>query len=156
LWTTVQFTPRIERARKHTALDFLSAEMSEKNFTCNPGTHEMSCGPPGCICIQLGPDPNETDCRCIKDIYKTTPDNSREVSEIDEFIDKAKQNVNTAIFTINMTEKPLSEVAELLEMFVPEVKVPESIKNKIVSLSVDMQTMKEIIHDLGLEMGQNK
>ena len=78
--------------------------MSDKNFTCNLGTHEMSCGPPGCICIQLGPDPNETECRCIKDIYKTTPDSSQEVSEIDEFIDKAKQNVNTAIFTINMAE----------------------------------------------------
>jgi hypothetical protein len=34
---------------------------------------------------------------------KTTPDSSREVSEIDEFIDKAKQNVDTAIFTMNMT-----------------------------------------------------
>ena len=69
--------------------------MSEKNFTCKLGTHEMSCGPPGCICIQLGQDQNETDCRCIRDIYKTTPDSSRDVSEIDEFIDKAKQNVNT-------------------------------------------------------------
>ena len=69
--------------------------MSENNFTSNLGTHEMSCGPPGCICIQLGQDQNEADCRCIKDIYKTTPDSSREVSEMDEFIDKAKQNINT-------------------------------------------------------------
>jgi hypothetical protein len=69
--------------------------MSENNFTSNLGTHEMSCGPPGCICIQLGQDQNEADCRCIGDIYKTTPDSSREVSEMDEFIDKAKQNINT-------------------------------------------------------------
>ncbi len=41
-------------------------------------------------------------------------------------------------------------------MFVSEIEVPESIKNKIVSLSADMQTMKEIISDLGLETGQNK
>jgi predicted RNA-binding protein Jag len=130
--------------------------MSENNFTCKLGTHEMSCGPPGCICIQLGPEPNETDCRCIKDIYKMTPDTSREVSEIDEFIDKAKQNVDTAVFTINMTEKPLSEVADFLEMFVSEVKVPESLQSKSVVLQVGKKTMKEIISDLGLEMGLNK
>lgn len=130
--------------------------MSDKNFTCNLGTHEMSCGPPGCICIQLGPDPNETDCRCIKDIYKTTPDSSREVSEIDEFIDKAKQNIDTAIFTINMAEKPLSEIADFLEMFAPEVKVPESVQGKSVTLQVGKKTMKEIISDLGLQMSQNK
>ena len=88
--------------------------MSYKNFTCNLGTREISCGHPGCICIQLGPNLNETDCRCIGDIYKRTPDSSREVSEIDEFIDKAKQHIDTAIFTINMAEKPLPEVAELV------------------------------------------
>ena len=103
--------------------------MSEKNFTCKLGTHEMSCGPPGCICIQLGQD--QTDCRCIGDIYKTTPDSSREVSEIDEFINKAKQNINTAVFTINMAQKPLSEVADFLEMFVPEVKVTRSNSEQI-------------------------
>jgi hypothetical protein len=130
--------------------------MSDKNFTCNLGTHEMSCGPPGCICIQLGPDPNETDCRCIKDIYKTTPDSSREVSKIDEFIDKAKQNIDTAIFTINMAEKPLSEIEDFLEMFVPEVRVPESVQGKSVTLQVGKKTMKEIISDLGLQMSQNK
>ena len=126
--------------------------MSENNFTCKLGTHEMSCGPPGCICIQLGQDQNETDFRCIGDIYKTTPGNSREVSEIDEFIDKAKQNINTAIFTINMAEKPLSEVADFLEMFVSEIKVPESVENRSVTLQVGKKTMKEIIRDLGLEM----
>ena len=126
--------------------------MSDNNFTCKLGTHEMSCGPPGCICIQSGQGPNETDCRCIGDIYKTTPGNSREVSEIDEFIDKAKQNINTAIFTINMAEKPLSEVADFLEMFVSEIKVPESVANKSVTLQVGKKTMKEIISDLGLEM----
>jgi hypothetical protein len=126
--------------------------MSEKNFTCNLGTHKMSCGPPGCICIQLGPDANETDCRCIKDIYKTTPDSSRQVSEIDEFIDEAKQNIDTVIFTINMAEKPLSEVADFLEMFASEVRVPESVRSKSVALQVGKKTMKEIISDLGLEM----
>jgi hypothetical protein len=130
--------------------------MIDKNFTCNLGTLEMSCGPPGCICIQLGPDPNETDCRCIKDIYKTMPDSSREVSEIDEFIDKAKQKIDTAIFTINMAEKPLSEIADFLEMFVPEVRVPESVQGKSVTLQVGKKTMKEIISDLGLQMSQNK
>jgi predicted transcriptional regulator YheO len=128
--------------------------MSENNFTCKLGTHKMSCGSPGCICIQLGQDQNETDCRCIGDIYKTTPDSSREVSEIDEFIDKAKQNIDTAIFTINMTEKPISEVADFLEMFVPQVKVPESVQSKSVTLQVGKKTLKEIISDLGLEMGQ--
>jgi hypothetical protein len=127
--------------------------MSEKDFTCKLGNHEMSCGLPGCICIQLGQDQNETDCRCIGDIYKTTPDNSREVSEIDEFIDKAKQNIDTANFTINMTEKPLSEVADFLEMFVPEVKVPESLQGKSVALQVGKKKMNEIVSDLGLEIG---
>ena len=72
------------------------------------------------------------------------------MSEIDEFIDKAKQNIDTAIFTINMTEKPLSEVADFLEMFVPDVKVPESAQSKSVTLQVGKKTMKEIISDLGL------
>ena len=99
-------------------------------------------------------DQNETDCRCIGDIYKTTPDSSREVSEMDEFIDKAKQNIDTAIFTINMTEKPLSEVADFLEMFVPEVEVPESVQSKSVALQVGKKTMKEIVSDLGLEIGR--
>ena len=125
--------------------------MSDKNFTCNLSNREVSCGPPGCICVRFEPDANETYCRCIKDIYKTTPDDSKEVSEIDEFIDKAKQNVNTAIFTINMTEMQLSEVADFLEMFVPEVKVPESLQGKSVTLQVGKKTMKEIISDLGLE-----
>jgi hypothetical protein len=124
--------------------------MSDKNFTCKMGNREVSCGSPGCICIQLGPNENETDCRCIGDIYKTSPDTSKEVSEIDEFIDKAKQNIDTAIFTINMTEKPLSEVADFLEMFVPDVKVPESAQSKSVTLQVGKKTMKEIISDLGL------
>jgi hypothetical protein len=127
--------------------------MSDKNFTCKLGNREVRCGPPGCICIQLGPNQNETDCRCIGDIYKTTPDSSRAVSEIDEFINKAKQNFDTAIFTINMTEKPLTEVADFLEMFVPQVKVPESIRSKSVLLQVGKKTMKEIISDLGLEIG---
>ena len=126
--------------------------MSEKNFTCKLGNREVSCGPPGCICIQLGPNQNESDGRCIRDIYKTTPDSSKEVSEIDEFIDKAKQNIDTAIFTIDMAEKPLSEVADFLEMFVSEVKVPESVRSKSVALQVGKKTMKEIISDLGLEM----
>ncbi len=126
--------------------------MSEKNFTCNLGNGEVSCGPPGCICVRFGSDANETTCRCIKDIYKTTPDNSKEVSEIDEFIDKVKQNIDTAIFTINMAEKPLFEVADFLEMFVPEVKVPESFQDKSVTLQIGKKTMREIISDLGLEL----
>jgi hypothetical protein len=51
-----------------------------------------------------------------------------------------------------MTAKPLSEVANFLEIFVPEVKVPESIQNKSVALQVKKKTMKEIISDLGLEV----
>jgi predicted transcriptional regulator YheO len=125
-------------------------------FLCKLGNSEARCSAPGCICIQYGQNEDECDCRCIRDIYKTTPDNSREVSEIDEFIDKARENIETAIFTINMAEMPLSEVADFLQIFVSEIEVPESIKSKTVSLSADMQTMKEIIHDLGLEMSQNK
>jgi hypothetical protein len=52
-----------------------------------------------------------------------------------------------------MTEKPLTEVADFLEMFVPQVKVPESIRSKSVILQVGKKTMKEIISDLGLEIG---
>ena len=51
--------------------------------------------------------------------------------EIDEFINKAKQNINTAVFTINMAQKPLSEVTIFLEMFVPEVEVTEANSEQI-------------------------
>jgi hypothetical protein len=55
-----------------------------------------------------------------------------------------------------MEEKPLPEVADFLEMFVSEVRVPESVQNKSVSLQVGKKTMKEIISDLGLEIGRKK
>jgi len=133
--------------------------MSNQNFICESDSHGVGCGPPGCICIQLGPNLTETDCSCIiSDIYKTTPDNSREVSEINKFIDKVKQNIDTAIFTIHMDEKPLSEIADFLKMFVPEVKikVPKSVQCKSVALQVEKKTMKEIIDNLGLEISGTK
>ena len=128
--------------------------MSNQSFICESGNHGVGCGPPGCICIQLGPNQKETDCSYIGEIYKTTPDSSREVSKIYEFIDKVKQNIDTAIFTINMAEKPLSEVVDFLEMFVPEVRVPESVQSESVTLHVEKKTMKEIISDLGLEISE--
>jgi wyosine [tRNA(Phe)-imidazoG37] synthetase (radical SAM superfamily) len=134
--------------------------MSNQNFICESDSHGVGCGPPGCICIQLGPDQTETDCSCIiSDIYKTTPDNSREVSEIDEFIDRVKQNTDTAIFTIHMAEKPLSETANFLEIFVPKevkIKVPKSVQCKSVALQVENKTKKEIINNLGLEISGTK
>jgi hypothetical protein len=130
--------------------------MSNQNFVCESDNHGVGCGHPGCICIQLGPNQKETDCICIiSENYKTTPDNSRNVSETYEFIDKVKQNIDTAIFTINMAEKPLSEVADFLEIFVPEVKVPESVirvQGRLVALQVEKKTIKEIIDNLGLEI----
>jgi hypothetical protein len=130
--------------------------MSNQNFICESDGHGVGCGPPGCICIQLGQDQKEIDCSYIGEIHKTTPDGSREVSEIDEFIEKVKQNIDNAIFTINMAAKPLSEVADFLEIFVPEVKVSESVQSTSVALQVEKKTMKEIISNLGLEMSQNK
>ena len=53
-----------------------------------------------------------------------------------------------------MEEKPLSEVADLLEIFVSEVKVPELVQNKLVALQVVKKTMKEIISNLGLRMSE--
>ena len=96
--------------------------MSDKNFVCESDNHGVGCGPPGCICIQLGTYQKEIDCSYIGEIYKTTSDSSREASELHEFIDGVKQNIDTAIFTINMEEKPLSEVADFLEIFVSEVR----------------------------------
>ena len=84
--------------------------------------------PPGCICIQYE---NECDCRCIRDIYKTTPENSREVSEIDKFIDKARENVDTTIFTINMAEMPLSEVADFYRCLSLNAEIKERCQNQL-------------------------
>ena len=131
--------------------------MSNQNFVCESDGHGVGCGPPGCICIQLGQDKKEIDCSYIGDIYEsTTSDSSREASEIKEFVDKVKQDIDSAIFTINMAAKPLSKVVDFLEIFVPEVKAPESVQNKSVALQVDKKTMKEIISGLGLEMSRNK
>ena len=56
-----------------------------------------------------------------------------------------------------MAEKPLSEVANFLEIFVPEIRVPKSLQGKSVALQVGKKKMKEIISDLGLEVsGTNK
>ena len=83
------------------------------------------------------------------------PNRSSEMSDIYEFVDKVKQNIDTAIFTISMAEKPLPEVADFLEIFVPEVIVPESLQSKSVALQVE-KTMKEIIDDLGLKISGTK
>ena len=130
--------------------------MSNQNFVCESDNHGVGCGPPGCICIQLGSNQKEIDCSYIGEIYKTAPDSSKEVSDIHEFIDHVKQNIDTAIFTINMAEKPLSEVADFLEIFVPEINVPKSIQSKSVALQVEKKTMKEIIDDLGFEIRGTK
>ena len=130
--------------------------MTNQNFICESDNHGVGCGPPGCICIQLGTDQKEIDCSYIGEIYKTKPDGSKEASELHEFIDKVKQNIDTAIFTINMEEKPLSEVADFLEIFVPEIKVPKSVQCKSVALQVEKKTMKEIIDNLGLEISGTK
>jgi hypothetical protein len=106
--------------------------------------------------MQLGTDQKEIDCSYIGEIYKTTSDSSREASELREFIERVKQNIDTAIFTINMAEKPLSEVADFLKIFVPGVKVPESLQSNSVALQVKKKTMKEIIDDLGLEISGTK
>jgi len=133
--------------------------MSNQNFVCESDSHGVGCGPPGCICIQLGPNQKETDCSCIiSENYKTTSDNSREVSEIDGFIEKVKQNIDTAIFTIHMAEKPVSEIADFLEIFVPKevkIKIPESIQSESVALQVQKKTMNEITDNLGLNLFDN-
>ena len=130
--------------------------MSNQNFVFESDNHGVGCGPSGCICIQLGTYQKEIDCSYIGEIYKTTSDSSREASELHEFIDRVKQNIGTAIFTIHMTEKPLSEIADFLKMFVPEVNVPESVRNKSVALQVENKTMKEIIDNLGLKISGTK
>jgi hypothetical protein len=38
-------------------------------------------------------------------------------------------------------------------MFIPEVKVPESVQSKSIALEVGKKTMKEIVSDLGLDIG---
>jgi hypothetical protein len=55
-----------------------------------------------------------------------------------------------------MVEKPLSEVADFLEMSASKIDVPEAIRNENVSLIADKKTMKEIMLGLALEMSQKK
>jgi hypothetical protein len=129
---------------------------NDQKYICRLGNREDSCSAPGYICVQYGSDESECDCRCIKDIYKTPSDNSREVTEIDEFVDKVRQNIDTVIFTINMAEKPLSKVAEFLEILVSEIEVPKAIRNENVSLTANKKTMKEIMLCLALEISQKK
>lgn len=51
-----------------------------------------------------------------------------------------------------MEEKPLSEIVDILEMFVSKIEVPKAIRNETVSLNVNKKTMKEVLLDLALEM----
>lgn len=88
----------------------------------------------------------------LKTFTRRRPNNSAEVTEIDEFINKVRQTIDTAIFTINMEEKPLSEIVDILEMFVSKIEVPKAIRNETVSLNVNKKTMKEVLLDLALEM----
>ena len=79
------------------------------------------------------------------------------MSELYEFIGKVKQNIDAAFFTINMAEKPLSEVVNFLEIFLPEdvkIKVPESARSKSVTLQVEKKTMEDIISNLGLVVSE--
>ena len=58
-----------------------------------------------------------------------------------------------------MAEKPLSEIADFLEVFAPKevkIKVPKSVQYKSVALQVEKKTMKEIINNLGLEISGTK
>jgi hypothetical protein len=129
-----------------------TSQPNEKKFACKLGNREARCGAPGCICIQYGPNEDECNCRCIRDVYRTIPNTSKEVTNVNEFIDKVKQNIDIAIFTINTAEMKLSEAAGFLEMFVPEIRVPESLQSKSVSLQIEKKTLKEIVSDLGLEV----
>jgi hypothetical protein len=79
---------------------------------------------------------------------KTIPDSSREVSEID-----VRQDTET--FIINITEKPLYDL-DFLEIFVPEVKVPDSVHSKSIALQIGKKTVKEIVSDLGVRNCWNK
>jgi predicted transcriptional regulator YheO len=91
-----------------------------------------------------------SDCNCN---HKITDFDSIEFK-----INDSQQTILSVDFSlsINMDEKPLSEVADFLEMFVSEIEVPEAIRNETVSLNADKKSMKEIISDLGLEMSQKK
>jgi predicted transcriptional regulator YheO len=129
-----------------------TSQPNERKFACKLGNREARCGAPGCICIQYGLNEHECNCRCIRDVYKTIPNTSKEVTNLNEFIDKVKQNIDIAIFTINMSEMKLSEAADFLGIFVPEIRVPESLQSKSMSLQIEKKTMKEITSDLGLEI----
>jgi hypothetical protein len=129
-----------------------TSQPNERKFACKLGNREARCGAPGCICIQYGPNEDECNCRCIRDVYKIIPNIFNEVTNLNEFIDKVKQNIDIAIFTINMSEMKLSEAADFLEIFVPEIRVPESLQSKSVSLQIEKKTMKEIVSHLGLEI----
>jgi hypothetical protein len=61
---------------------------NDQKYICRFGNNGASCSAPGCICVQYGSDETECDCRCIKNIYKPIPDNSREVTEIDSSLIK--------------------------------------------------------------------
>jgi hypothetical protein len=37
-------------------------------------------------------------------------------------------------------------------MFVPEIRIPESLQSKSVSLQIEKKTLKEIVSNLGLEV----
>ena len=56
-WDFIIIIQTKDRKTALNSLNFFAIEMSEKNFTCKLGNREVSCGPPGCICIQLGPKP---------------------------------------------------------------------------------------------------
>jgi hypothetical protein len=131
-----------------------TSQPNERKFACKLGNREARCGAPGCICIQYGPNEDECNCRCIRDVYKIIPNIFNEVTNLNEFIDKVKQNIDIAIFTINMSEMKLSEAADFLEIFVPEIRVPESLQSKSVSLQIEKKTMKEIVSHLGLEISR--
>ena len=47
--------------------------MSDKNFVCESDNHGVGCGPPGCICIQLGTYQKKIDCSYIGEIIRQQP-----------------------------------------------------------------------------------
>lgn len=118
-------------------------------WSCSAGQCYITCygRPGGCMCTEEAYPPYTCTCECLGGWLN--PESSKNKDKIEQAINSARKNVDKVRFTIK-TDNSLSEITKILRIFMEDVKLPESLQDKTVTVEIENKTIKEIIQQLGL------